>query len=233
MNLSTKKLFIFDLDGTILYTLEDLTDSVNFALKKMEFAARTVEDVRSFVGNGVGRLVRLSLPEDAGEKTYDECLSVFKRHYAEHCCDKTRAYDGIDMVFNTLKAEGKAIAIVSNKFHSAAVDVCEHYFKGKYDIVIGEGYDDGVHPAVRRKPSSDGIDMILSEIGVAKDEAVLIGDGETDFATANNAGIDFIGAGWGYRGADFLRKEGIKDIAEKVTDLIYKSHSHLHATTSL
>lgn len=220
MNLSTKKVFIFDLDGTILYTLEDLTDSVNFALKKMGFATRTVEDVCSFVGNGVGRLVQLSLPEGTDEKIYDECLSIFKKHYAEHCCDKTRAYDDIDMVFNTLKTKGKIIAIVSNKFHSAAVDVCEHYFRGKYDIIIGEGYDDGIHSIVRRKPSPDGINMILSNIGAAKDEAVLIGDGETDFATANNAEIDFIGAAWGYRGADFLKKNGVKNIAEKVTDLI-------------
>lgn len=211
---------IFDLDGTILYTLGDLTNSVNFALRQFSFPERTVEEVRQFVGNGVERLVRLALPCDSDEATFESVFKVFKAHYSAHCCDDTRPYNGICEVMQQLKERGVNVAILSNKFHSAAVEVCEHYFHDLYDLVVGEGYDDGVHRIVRRKPSADGIDVIIDFFNVRKQDVVLIGDSEVDFATSQNAGIAFLGACWGYRDKEFLKDHGVKDFVETAEEVI-------------
>ncbi len=213
-NITMKDLVIFDLDGTLLYTLEDLKDSVNCCMSHYGYPQRTLDEICSFVGNGVKQLVKLSLPEDITEDKFDTCYEFFKTHYAAHCCDKTKPYDGIIEVLKCLKTEGKKIAIVSNKFHDAAVEVCEHYFKGLYDMVVGES------ETVRRKPHPDGIFKILETFGIEKKHAIMFGDSEVDFKTSANAGIDFVAVLWGFRDEKFLRANGITSMIHNTNDII-------------
>lgn len=209
-----KNLVIFDLDGTLLYTLEDLKDSVNHCMKHYDYPERTLDEICSFVGNGVKQLVKLSLPEDVTEERFENCYEMFKVHYAEHCCDKTKPYDGIIEAMKGLKAAGKIVTIVSNKFHDAAVDVCEFYFKGLYDMVVGES------ETVRRKPNPDGIFKILETYGMKKEQAIMFGDSEVDFMTGVNAGIDFVAVLWGFRDEAFLRSKGVTAMIHETHDII-------------
>lgn len=209
-----KKLVIFDLDGTLLYSLEDLRDSVNYALLRFGYQQKSLDYVRASVGNGVGRLVRLCLPETAPDAEYERCLALFKEHYAAHCCDKTRPYDGIVEVLKQLKTNGIKVGILSNKYHSAAVEVVECYFKGLYDVVKGES------ATCRRKPAPDGVMQILEEYGMEKDDAVLFGDSEADIQTADNAGIEGVAVLWGFRVRKTLEFAGAKNFIESPSEIL-------------
>ena len=133
-----RKLVVFDLDGTLLYTLEDLMNSVNFTLDLFGYRTCTLDEISSFVGNGVQQLMRRAFPENITEKEFELSLACFKDHYSKHCCDKTRPYDGIIEVLKALKSRDVKVGILSNKFQDAAEDVCKNYFAGLYDIVVGE-----------------------------------------------------------------------------------------------
>ena len=185
-----KKLVIFDLDGTLLYTLEDLANSVNFTLDLFGYPVKTLEEISSFVGNGVQHLLRQSLPSDISEKDFELCLACFKDHYEKHCCEKTRPYDGIIETLQQLKEKGVIVGIVSNKFQSAADDCCEHYFKDLYNSVMGES------EICRRKPSPDGI------------------------KTAENAGVFCVSVLWGYRDQIFLSKNGARLFINRPDEII-------------
>lgn len=199
-----KKLAIFDLDGTLLYTLEDLRDSVNFALSQFGYQQKSLAEVQASVGNGVGRLVRLCMPENTSDEDFERCFAVFKEHYAAHCCEKTRPYNGIVEALKSLKNKGIKIGIVSNKFHSAAVDVVEYYFKGLYDAVKGES------EKCRRKPSPDGVLQLIEEFHCSKDETIMFGDSDVDLQTAINAEIQGVAVLWGFKNERFLRDFGAK-----------------------
>lgn len=208
-----RKLVIFDLDGTLLYTLEDLMDSVNYSLEKYGYETKTLEEVSSFVGNGVEHLLRSVVPAGVSDDDFKKCYKSFKEYYSEHCCDKTRPYDGVVETLKILKNRGVKIGIVSNKFQEAAEDVCQHYFKGLYDVVMGES------ETCRRKPAPDGINMICEQYEVEKDEAIFFGDSEVDIKTGDNAGVYCVSVLWGFRSREFLTKHGAHLFIENPLDI--------------
>lgn len=204
---------IFDLDGTLTDTLADLRNSVNYALSKFGFPERTTEEIRSFVGNGVKRLIYLSVPENTPEETAEKCLSIFKEHYAANSLVETKPYDGITELLSELKSRGVKTAVVTNKMHSAAADIVEHFFGGLIDVTVGQV--DGI----AQKPQPDGIYKALEALDVPKEKAVYVGDSEVDCITAKNAGIPCIGVTWGFRDRDVLIENGADFIADSVQEL--------------
>ena len=193
---------IFDLDGTLTDTLEDLKNSVNFALRHFGFPERSLDEVRSFVGNGVRRLVFLSVPEGTDEKKAEDCLAVFKAYYKEHSLVNTKPYDGIIPMLERLKKEGIKTAVVTNKMQEAAVDIVNLFFSGLIDVTVGQV--DGV----AQKPQPNGIYHALEKLCVSKENAVYVGDSEVDCLTAKNAGIPCIGVEWGFRERSVLEESG-------------------------
>lgn len=193
---------IFDLDGTLTDTLEDLKNSVNFAMRKFGFPERTIDEVRSFVGNGVRRLIYSSVPEDTPDEISESCLDVFKEYYKDHSLIRTKPYDGIVPMLERLKKEGIKTAVVTNKMHEAAVDIVNLFFDELIDVTIGQ--IDGV----AQKPQPDGIYSALEKLGVSKENAVYVGDSEVDCITAKNAGIPCIGVTWGFRSREVLLENG-------------------------
>lgn len=193
---------IFDLDGTLLDTLQDLSDSVNHALHTFGCPERSTSDIRRFLGNGIRDLVRNAVPADTSEARYEEIFQCFRMYYLDHCLDKTRPYDGILPLLAALKAEGYKMAIVSNKLHPAVQELNERFFQDYISTAIGES------ETVRRKPLPDGVQAALLALGSTASESVYIGDSEVDFATAQNAGLPCISALWGFRDEDFLREIG-------------------------
>lgn len=193
---------IFDLDGTLLDTLEDLTDSVNYALKTFNMPLRTIEEVRCFVGNGVRNLMLQAVPKGEENPSFEEVFAVFKEYYGEHCNDKTKPYTGVLELVKELKDRGYALGIVSNKIDSAVKELNRKYFTGLIEVAIGES------EGVLRKPAPDTVLTALQELGREKEGAIYIGDSEVDIATAKNAGIACVSVLWGFRDKDFLKEQG-------------------------
>lgn len=201
-----KSLVIFDMDGTILNTLEDLTDSTNYILNKYNKNTRSIEEVRMFVGNGIRKLVERAFGEDT-EKTIIDCaLKDFLEYYEEHSAIKTRPYDNIIEVLKKLKEQGFKIAVNTNKVEEAAIVLCDNYFTGIFDYISGNR--EGLPP----KPAPDGIYEILEKAKVTKEEAIFIGDSDVDLQTGFNAGLEVIGVDWGFRGIEFLKQKGAKHV---------------------
>ncbi len=196
---------IFDLDGTLLNTLEDLTDSVNYAMKQFEFPIHTLEEVRSFVGNGAPKLIERSIPQGVENPSYEEVLRTFKEHYAKHCEDKTQPYEGVMEMLETLQGQGYHMAIVSNKFDGAVKQLCRKYF-GKYiEAAIGESAE------VKRKPAPDTVYQALRELSRDASQAVYVGDSDVDIQTAGNVPMPCISVTWGFRTEEQLKKAGAAD----------------------
>ncbi|MBO5411343.1 MAG: HAD-IA family hydrolase [Clostridia bacterium] len=204
---------LFDLDGTLTDTLEDLKNSVNFALSQFGFPERSIDEVRSFVGNGVRRLVFLSVPEGTDEKTAEDCLAVFKAYYKEHSLVNTKPYDGIIPMLERLRKNGFRMAVVTNKMDSAAQDIVRIFFDGLIDAAVGQ--IDGV----AQKPEPDGIFLALEKLGVEKEKSLYVGDSEVDCKTAENAGIPCIGVSWGFRGRSVLEANGAAAVIDRPEDL--------------
>ena len=205
---------VFDLDGTLLNTLEDLADATNYALRTMQMPERTIGEVRAFVGNGVRRLMELSVPGGFDNPKFEETFAVFKKYYGEHCNDKTRAYDGVVPVLRKLKEKGYALAIVSNKIDFAVKELNDLYFKGIVPVAIGE------KEGIRRKPAPDTVFEALKELGKTKEEAVYVGDSDVDIETAKNAGMPCISVLWGFRDKEFLAEHGAEYYAETADDVL-------------
>ena len=199
---------IFDMDGTLLDTLDDLADATNHALAIYGYPKRTREEIRSFVGNGVGLLIRRALPENTDEADYEKVLASFKEYYAVHCNDKTCVYEGVPELLDKLKRDGAFVAVVSNKIDSAVQELGKLYFPNNVDFFIGE------RPGLRRKPESDMINAVLEAYGRSAERAVYIGDSEVDIQTAAGAGLQGISVSWGFRDADFQREMGAEIIAD-------------------
>ncbi len=195
-------LAIFDLDGTILYTLVDLKNSMNFTLKKFGFPERTLDEVRRFVGNGIKNLIIRAAPKGTDEKTIDEMFEVFNEHYAVHCNDNTKSYDGIGELLKKLKEQKVKTAVVSNKADYAVQTLVKKYFDGLFDYAVGE------KQGVRKKPCPDSVNEVLRVLDTPKEAAVYIGDSEVDVATAKNAQMDCIAVDWGFRDRDVLINSG-------------------------
>lgn len=208
------KLAVFDMDGTILNTLEDLADSTNYALKANGLPERTIDEVRRFVGNGIRLLIERAVPTDTDKKLTDKVFDTFKEYYKTHCAVKTRPYDGIKDVLLELRKAGCLTAVVSNKADFAVQDLCKDYFDNLFDFAIGERED------IKKKPAPDSVFEVLSKLNVEKDNAVYIGDSDVDFATSVNAGMDVIMVGWGFRDEEFLREKGAKRIIKQPSEIL-------------
>ncbi len=204
---------LFDLDGTLTDTLEDLKNSVNFALSHFGFPERSLEEIRAFVGNGVKRLVDLSVPDNTSKEVSAECLSVFKSHYKENSLVLTKPYNGIIPLLERLEKEGVKTAVITNKMHSAAVDIVNLFFDGLIGVTVGQ--IDGV----AQKPQPDGIYYALEKLCVSKEKAVYVGDSEVDCLTAKNAGIPCIGVSWGFRDRSVLEANGAAAVIDRPEDL--------------
>ena len=208
-----KKAIVFDLDGTLLNTLDDLKDSTNFALQSCGFPERSYDEVRRFVGNGIRKLIERAVPAGATPEKTQECYEAFCEHYKHTMENKTAEYDGISDMLKALYEAGYKMAIVTNKADFAAQALCGDLF-GKY-IKTVVGSVDG-RP---NKPEPDGVYYALSQMGVAKDEAVFIGDSDVDMQTAKNAGMDAIGVLWGFRDLADLQKVGVKTTVTDTEEL--------------
>ena len=207
---------IFDLDGTLLNTLEDLADGVNAALKHFGRPERTLDEVRQFVGNGVLNLMDRAVPEGKEAKDFQAIYEWFKAYYAAHSEVKTRAYDGIPELLKQLQAEHFKMAIVSNKFHDAVCQLSRCYFGELLPVSIGENEAAGI----RKKPAPDTVFTALERLGSTVEHAVYIGDSEVDFQTAQNAGVDVIMVGWGFRDEDFLKEQGAKFVIHDPAEIL-------------
>lgn len=196
------KAAIFDLDGTLLNSIADLKDSVNYALAECGLPQRSMDEVRAFLGNGMLRLMRLSLPDGAGEDVAQRAIELFKRHYADHCMDQTRPYDGIGQALDKLKERGVEVAIVSNKPDFAVSKIAERFFSRWSSLSVGE------REGIRRKPYPDSIFSAMKQMGTAVDNSVYVGDSEVDIEAAHNAGLPCISVTWGFRDPAFLIKSG-------------------------
>ena len=193
---------IFDLDGTLLNTLEDLGDSVNFALKSFGYPTRTYEEVKSFVGNGIKDLLTKAVPIGTDEETTLRCLQAFKNHHKTNMQNKTLPYEGIIALLKELNSKGIKLGIVSNKYDFGVKNLNKYYFKDLIPVAIGE------REGVRKKPAPDTVLTAMKELGSKKEECLYVGDSGSDMITAKNAGIKSVGVTWGFRDADSLRESG-------------------------
>lgn len=192
---------LFDLDGTLLYTLEDLTDSINYMLAKYDFPTHSIDDVRRFVGNGLRMLVVRALPMGEAYEHFDEFFKEFVDYYNTHNLIKTKPYDGIMETTKELSDMGIKMAIVTNKGQTASESLLNDFFKPNINIVIG---DNGKH---ERKPDPAPVNMALNALGVTDKSRVLyVGDSEVDAATGENSGLDYVLCTYGFRDMDVLSK---------------------------
>lgn len=191
---------VFDLDGTLLDTLNDLANSVNYALAKHRLPTRTIPEVRRFLGNGIRYLMKKSV----GDNMQDDCefepvFQSFRSHYVEHCLDTTQPYPGIMPLLKALKQRGIKMAIVSNKLHPAVQELAHRFFEGYISSAVGESL------TVRRKPNPDAVLAALNELGSTPNNAIYVGDSEVDLETSKNAGLRCALVTWGFRDESFLR----------------------------
>ena len=206
---------IFDLDGTLLDTLEDLTDSVNYAMERFGLPTHTLDAVRGFVGNGVAKLIERAIPQGRENPSYETIFETFKEHYAKHCEDKTRPYEGIMEVLALLKEQGYHLAIVSNKFDGAVKQLCKKYFGEYISVAIGES------DQVKRKPAPDTVYQALRELGSEGSRAIYVGDSEVDLQTAQNAKLRCVSVTWGFRTKEQLVNAGAGLIIRTPQELPY------------
>lgn len=212
------KAVIFDMDGTLLDTLEDLADSLNHTLALHGFPERTLDEVRSFVGNGAQTLVRRALPEASSEETVQMVLNDYRAYYNDHADIKTGPYDGILQVLEELGKRGIAVAIVSNKPDASVKKLNKTYFGDRIPVAIGES------SAVEKKPAPDTVIKAANELGVELRDCIYVGDSDVDIQTAKNCKIPCISVTWGFRGREFLKKNGgsifAKDGEELLTQIL-------------
>lgn len=200
------KLAVFDMDGTILDTLEDLQDSLNAILAKYGYPVRTFEEVRSFVGNGILKLIERAVPAECNAEEIQKVYQDFLPYYREHSADKTRPYRGITELLEQLKKSGMKLAVVSNKADAAVQDLCVQYFDGLFDVAAGE------RDGIAKKPDPAMVEFVLKTLEVSKEEAVYIGDSEVDIATACNSGLHLCAVEWGFRDIEVLKEHGAEYI---------------------
>jgi len=205
---------LFDLDGTLLYTLDDLEDSVNAVLLKRGYRQRTKEEIKQFVGDGAKMLITRSLPPGASETEILQCLAMFREIYQANLQNKTRPYEGIPALLKKLKEMGIKTGVVSNKPDEATKVVCRIYFQGDIDVAIGDNIDR------KKKPEPDNLYEAMNQLGAVKEKTLYVGDSDTDIITARNAGVDSVGVTWGYRSRETLEKAGAGNIIDKPEQLI-------------
>ncbi len=215
---------IFDLDGTLMDSLQDLANSVNYTLQSMNLPQRTIEEIREFVGNGVRMLViralQASLQDIHSDKKYeeliDDAMSCFRKHYMIHCKENTRPYDGIMEMLHSLHEKGYKLAIVSNKPQKGVSILQEDFFSQYVPVAIGENEAEGI----AKKPAPDMVRKALQELHETNEHAIYIGDSDVDIATAKNAGVPCISVLWGFRSKEFLQNHGATVFAASPSEIV-------------
>ena len=210
------KLVVFDMDGTILDTLADLAFSTNDALAAHGMPARSIDEVRRFVGNGIAKLIERAVPAGTDAAETAAVLEDFKHSYAVHAADTTKPYPGIGKLLDELRAQGILCAVVSNKADFAVQQLVVDYFPGCFDAALGENEQAGI----AKKPARDMVDAVCARLGASMGELVYVGDSEVDFATAATCGCDLILCSWGFRGAEELRALGPATIVDTPEELL-------------
>ena len=204
---------VFDLDGTLLDTLDDLCNSVNFALRASGFPERGKSEIRLFLGNGIRNLMLKSVPKNTAESLFEKAFGYFREHYLQHCLDTTRPYPGIMQLLGDLQEKGYKMAIVSNKIDKAVKELNDKFFAKFISSAVGESVN------VKRKPCPDTVLKALKELGSSKEESIYVGDSEVDLQTAENAALPCVSVSWGFRDKDYLQKIGAKHLIDKPIDL--------------
>ena len=228
---------IFDLDGTLLNTIDDLGYACNYALEQTGYQTHKIEEYPRMVGNGINNLIRRALPES--ERTEDNILRVrahFVPYYNDHNCDYTRPYEGIPVLLATLKSQGHQLAVASNKYQAATEKIVNHFFPGIFDVILGE------REGVERKPNPQIVYDILSCLSANKKSdlsvkrsfsetvfqsegrSLYIGDSLVDRDTAANANVPFVACSWGFVSRDALIEAGVTRIIDQPEDLIHYIH---------
>lgn len=197
MNLRTK-LVVFDLDGTLLNTLNDLHASVNFALGTHHLPLRTLDEVREFVGNGIRRLIARAVPNDTPESMTESVFGTFREHYAQHSMDTTQPYAGVVELLSELKQQGIATAILSNKAHDAVQVLHDNFFPDTIDFAQGESV------SCPRKPSPEGLLALMQRFACSPEQVLYVGDSDVDVVTAQHAGVRSVAVTWGFRSRELL-----------------------------
>ena len=205
--------YIFDLDGTLLDTLQDLATSVNYALRQHHMPEHSIDDVRRFVGNGVRRLMERAVPEGVANPAFEAAFATFREYYMEHSLDTTRPYDGIPELIHELKERGCRMAVVSNKMMAATQELVHHFFP-EIEVAIGEHEAEGI----RKKPAPDTVFAAMKQLG--QGSAVYVGDSDVDLATARNSGLPCISVLWGFRDREFLLAHGATTFVEKPCEIL-------------
>ena len=199
---------IFDLDGTLLDTLDDLSNSCNATLKNLGYPERTRDEVRTFVGNGIRRLMENALPGGSHNPDFEKAILEMKENYAKNSLNKTKPYPGIMEMLSDLKNKNIKIGIVSNKPDSDVKKLASVFFADLIEpsAAVGEKEAEGV----RRKPAPDSVFEVLKNLSVKTENAFYVGDSDVDIATARNANIPCVSVSWGFRSFDFLKEHGAK-----------------------
>ena len=206
--------YVFDLDGTLLETLKDLAASTNYALRTYNMPEHSIEDVRMFVGNGVKKLMERAIPNGIENPQFEEVYATFRQHYLEHNLDTTKPYAGIPELLAELKARGKKLAIVSNKFYAATQELARHFFPDTIEVAIGEREN------IKKKPAPDTVIEALRQLGASRETAVYIGDSDVDIMTAKNCDMPCVSVLWGFRDKEFLMEHGATFFVEKPCQLL-------------
>lgn len=208
------KVIVFDLDGTLLDTLDDLTASVNAALTAFSLPIRTREEVRAFVGNGIVKLMQRAIGQERAD--FAEILSAFKTHYAAHCADQTKPYFGVMELLSILQMQGKQLAVLSNKADFAVKQLCREYFGDLIVEAIGENEENGI----RKKPAPDSLFAVMERLGVTPEETLYVGDSEVDIQTAIRAGVRCLSVTWGFKDRAFLIESGATVLVDEPREIL-------------
>ena len=209
------KTILFDLDGTLLNTLEDLANACNYALNKFSFPTHNIEEYKKFIGNGIYKLVERAVPNNKKDKeTVEKVLETFSDYYNEHMIDMTKPYDGIVDILDELRAKGIKLAVVSNKKHEFTIEIVKKYFGDRFDIVFGhrENY--------KAKPDPTSVLEVIEKFNILKSECIYIGDSNVDILTAKNAGVKSVGVSWGFRDREELANEGANYLTDNNIELL-------------
>lgn len=204
---------LFDLDGTLLYTLEDMRDSVNHVMELFGYPVHTTEEVRSYIGNGIRKLIERALPAGTDSEICDRALAEYRRHYNDNCMVKTRPYEGVPELLQELKARGHRIAVVTNKNAEAAEKICRHYFPDTVELTLGQV------DSIPKKPDPAMVRSAMEQMGVSGKSAVYIGDSETDIETAANSQMDCIICLWGFRDEEYLKEQGAEVTVRNASEI--------------
>ena len=205
---------IFDLDGTLLNTLEDLADAVNYALKESGYPLRTTDEVRRFIGNGVKKLMERSTPDNITDGDFEKCYQLFREYYKNNSRNKTAPFEGITDLLKKLKEQGIKTAVVTNKMDEAAQDVIRYYFGELIDITIGQ------RDGIPTKPDPACVNKAIESLNAEKESCIFIGDSDVDILAGHNAGLPAIGVTWGYRSKELLLESGADYIAESPFEIL-------------